>query len=199
MLSVARMNQCPEDIGAEVAFAGRSNAGKSSAINTICDQKKLARASKTPGRTQQLNFFSVADSIRIVDLPGYGFAKVPLEMRKNWGLLVGNYLKKRKSLRGVILMMDVRHPLKDQDVELVDWSAQLGLPLHVLLTKSDKLSHGAAKSSMLKVRNALKHAPLATVQLFSSLNGNGVDEARSLLDQWFGLDTPEEAQCEPVN
>ncbi len=185
ILSAARLSQCPPDLGIEVAFAGRSNAGKSSAINTICDHRKLARASKTPGRTQQINFFSLAQSLRLVDLPGYGFAKVPIEMRKQWGNLVESYLGARRSLAGIVLLMDARHPLKDQDITLIEWVARRSIPLHVLLTKSDKRARGPAKATLLSVRKKLGWFPDATVQLFSALNGAGVDEARGVLDKWY--------------
>jgi GTP-binding protein len=191
ILSAAKLGQCPADVGVEVAFAGRSNAGKSSAINAICDHNKLARASKTPGRTQQINFFALAEDKRLVDLPGYGFARVPLEIRLQWTKLVENYLGKRRSLAGIVLLMDVRHPLKDQDRDLIGWAAALGIPLHVLLTKSDKLSRGPGKSTLLAVRRELASIPATTVQLFSALSGEGIDEARKVLDQWYA--TPREA------
>jgi len=190
VLSAARLGQCPADTGVEVAFAGRSNAGKSSAINAICDHHKLARASKTPGRTQQINFFALAEARRLVDLPGYGFARVPLEVRQQWGKLVESYLRGRRSLAGIVLLMDVRHPLKDQDRELVGWAAALGVPLHVLLTKADKLSRGPAKSTLLAVRRELAAVPATTVQLFSALSGEGVEEARKVLDRWYANDRP---------
>jgi len=185
ILSAAKLGQCPADVGVEVAFAGRSNAGKSSAINAICDHNKLARASKTPGRTQQINFFALADDKRLVDLPGYGFARVPLEIRLQWARLVENYLRKRRSLAGIVLVMDVRHPLKEQDRELIGWAAPLGIPLHVLLTKADKLSRGPGKSTLLAVRRELAAIPATTVQLFSALSGEGIDEARTVLDRWY--------------
>ncbi len=185
ILSAAKLGQCPADVGVEVAFAGRSNAGKSSAINAICDHNKLARASKTPGRTQQINFFALAEDKRLVDLPGYGFARVPLEIRLQWTKLVENYLGKRRSLAGIVLLMDVRHPLKDQDRDLIGWAAALGIPLHVLLTKADKLSRGPGKSTLLAVRRELASIPATTVQLFSALSGEGIDEARKVLDQWY--------------
>ncbi|MCG3171316.1 MAG: putative GTP-binding protein EngB [Pseudomonadales bacterium] len=185
VLSVARLAQCPPDEGIEVAFAGRSNAGKSSAINTICGQGKLARTSKTPGRTQQINFFALDDRRRLVDLPGYGFARIPEELRRAWGRLVESYLRERRSLAGIVLLMDVRHPLKDQDRDLVRWAATLSIPLHVLLTKSDKLARGTAKSTLLAVRRELATVPATTVQLFSALDGTGLDEARAHLDGWF--------------
>ncbi len=191
ILSAAKLGQCPADVGVEVAFAGRSNAGKSSAINAICDHNKLARASKTPGRTQQINFFALAEDKRLVDLPGYGFARVPLEIRLQWTKLVENYLGKRRSLAGIVLLMDVRHPLKDQDRDLIGWAAALGIPLHVLLTKADKLSRGPGKSTLLAVRRELAAIPATTVQLFSALSGEGIDEARTVLDRWYA--TPREA------
>ena len=191
MLSVARLAQCPADEGIEIAFAGRSNAGKSSAINAICDQGKLARASKTPGRTQQINFFSLGAHRRLVDLPGYGFARVPEELRRQWGRLVESYLQHRRSLAGIVLLMDVRHPLKEQDRTLIGWTAPLGIGVHVLLTKSDKLSRGPAKAALLAVRRDLAWLPTASVQLFSALSGDGVEEARAVLDRWYA--TPREA------
>ena len=191
ILSAAKLGQCPADVGVEVAFAGRSNAGKSSAINAICDHNKLARASKTPGRTQQINFFALAEDKRLVALPGYGFARVPLEVRAQWTRLVENYLGKRRSLAGIVLLMDVRHPLKDQDRDLIGWAAALGIPLHVLLTKADKLSRGPGKSTLLAVRRELASIPATTVQLFSALSGEGINEARKVLDQWYA--TPREA------
>ena len=191
ILSAAKLGQCPADVGVEVAFAGRSNAGKSSAINAICDHNKLARASKTPGRTQQINFFALAEDKRLVDLPGYGFARVPLEIRQQWTRLVENYLGKRRSLAGIVLLMDVRHPLKDQDRDLIGWAAGLGIQLLVLLTKADKLSRGPGKSTLLAVRRELASVPSTTVQLFSALSGEGIDEARAVLDRWYA--TPGEA------
>lgn len=189
MLSAARLAQCPTDHGAEVAFAGRSNAGKSSAINTICAQTKLARTSKTPGRTQQINFFALDEQRRLVDLPGYGFARIPEELRRAWGRLVEGYLRERQSLTGIVLLMDVRHPLKEQDRQLIRWAAALAIPLHVLLTKSDKLARGAAKSALLAVSRELATVPATTVQLFSALDGSGIDEARARLDAWFTTTT----------
>jgi GTP-binding protein len=191
MLSAARMAQCPADEGVEVAFAGRSNAGKSSAINAICDHGKLARASKTPGRTQQINFFALGADRRLVDLPGYGFARAPEELRRQWGRLVETYLERRRTLAGIVLVMDIRHPLKEQDRTLIGWAAPLGIPLHVLLTKADKLSRGPARAALLAVRRELAWLSAASVQLFSALSGEGVEEARTVLDHWYA--TPREA------
>jgi GTP-binding protein len=188
VLSAARVGQCPPDEGREIAFAGRSNAGKSSALNTICGIRKLARTSNTPGRTQLLNFFEFAEGRRLVDLPGYGFAKVPIEQRDAWGKLVEDYVRRRQSLAGVVLLMDVRHPLKPQDHQLIDWVATLQLPLHVLLTKADKISRSEAARTLAAVRKALSTLPMTTVQLFSALKSQGVDEARAVLQAWYDDD-----------
>lgn len=185
LLSAQKLAQCPPDIGTEVAFAGRSNAGKSSAINTITAQKKLARTSKTPGRTQLLNFFSVGDNQRLVDLPGYGYAKVSKTKRDEWQRHLDRYLRERQSLCGVILLSDIRHPLQEFDRALLDWSSQSELAIHVLLTKSDKLKRGPANSTLLKVRNELKRHPCATVQLFSSLKRSGLEEAKQVISGWL--------------
>lgn len=194
LISALRMQDGPADSGFEVAFAGRSNAGKSSAINTITDHKTLARTSKTPGRTQLLNFFALDAERRLVDLPGYGYAKVPDAIQKNWGKAMETYLKDRKCLRGVFLLMDIRHPLTDFDWQMIQWCQHCDLPLHVALTKADKLTRGPAKATLLKVQATLKReaADLSvSVQLFSSLNKQGVDEAHALLDQWFGYQNPQ--------
>lgn len=186
LTSAAKLLQSPPDEGFEVAFAGRSNAGKSSAINALCDQKALARTSKTPGRTQLLNFFAVDEQRRLVDLPGYGYAKVAVSIKLEWQGSLAEYLERRKCLRGLILLMDVRHPLKDYDSQMIEWAAHIGLPVHVLLTKADKLSRGQAANSYQQVRAAL--APLGTdfsVQLFSSLKRTGIDEAHARLDTWL--------------
>ena len=187
LASASRLNNAPVDQGLEVAFAGRSNAGKSSAINTITQQKSLARVSKTPGRTQLLNFFTLDDSRRLVDLPGYGYAKVPEAMHKSWGGMIESYLSKREALKGVFLIMDIRHPLTDFDLRMIDWCQHFGLAVHVTLTKADKLSRGAAMDILHKVRARLAadyQIPI-TVQLFSSLKRAGIDEAHAVLDQWF--------------
>lgn len=181
LMSGASLDQLPPEDRPEIAFAGRSNAGKSSALNRLCAQKQLARVSKTPGRTQLLNFFEVADG-RLVDLPGYGFAQVPEAVRRDWGRLVTGYIEVRRSLRGIVLVMDARHPLSDFDRQMLGWAAAQRLPCHVLLTKSDKLASGAAKRTLAEVERALPilHAD-ATVQLFSSETGAGVDAARERL------------------
>ena len=185
-ISATQLSELPVDEGIEVAFAGRSNAGKSSAINTITDQKSLARISKTPGRTQMINFFSVDENRSLVDLPGYGYAKVPEKIKIRWQQTLGKYLETRQALRGLVLMMDIRHPLKEFDLQMIKWANNAKLSVHILLTKSDKLKRGAANSSLLLVNNELrKKELLASVQLFSSLNHEGKQEAIEQLNQWF--------------
>lgn len=186
--SAAKLNQCPEDVGAEVAFAGRSNAGKSSAINTLTNNGKLARTSKTPGRTQLINFFDLnVEGVRIVDLPGYGYAKVPIEMKQHWQQHLDEYLQKRKCLQGVVLVMDIRHPMKEFDNMMVSWCQNSHMPLHVLLTKSDKLKKGPAQSTLLTIRKELTAilGDLVTVQTFSALKKQNVDQLRNRLDLWL--------------
>jgi GTP-binding protein len=187
--SAANLAACPPDSIAEVAFAGRSNAGKSSAINAITGQSRLARISKTPGRTQLINFFALPDERYLVDLPGYGFAKVPLSVKNKWQEELEKYLRRRQALCGLILLSDIRHPLKEFDRQMIDWSVQSDLPLHLLLTKSDKLKRGAAQNTLLAVEKELKPFSNVTVQLFSSLKNDGIDAARAKLDAW--LTTPE--------
>lgn len=175
----------PPDGGREVAFAGRSNSGKSSAINLITGRKGLARTSKTPGRTQMINFFDVAEGARLVDLPGYGYAKVPPAMQEKWRELMDAYFRNREALAGVVLIMDIRHPMRDFDRMMLEYAAATELPVHVLLTKSDKLKRGRAAATFQSVRRDL--AGEATVQLFSALKGDGRDEAREVLREWLGL------------
>ena len=180
------LSQLPLDHGAEVAFAGRSNAGKSSAINAITGSKSLARIGKTPGRTREINFFRLEEGLRLVDLPGYGYAKVPKHMRAQWGRLIADYLERRTTLRGVITIMDVRRPFTDLDQQLVNWCVGAGLPVHVLLTKCDKLSRGAAAQAFNKARrHADKESPDITLQLFSALKGVGTQQARAQLTAWL--------------
>lgn len=188
-ISVAQLDKLPPDEGAEVAFAGRSNAGKSSAINCITGQKALARTSKTPGRTQLINFFRLDESRCLVDLPGYGYAKVPEAIKRRWQQTMEQYLSSRQSLRGLILLMDVRHPLKEIDQQLLSWCWEVGMPVHILLTKADKLKRGAAQNALLQVQRELAaHSPdgLSSVQLFSSTKGTGLDEVYKVLDAWLG-------------
>ncbi|QFY43193.1 YihA family ribosome biogenesis GTP-binding protein [Candidatus Methylospira mobilis] len=194
LISALKLSDTPPDHGFEAAFAGRSNAGKSSAINAICRQKTLARTSKTPGRTQMLNFFEVDEQRRLVDLPGYGYAKVPDAMQKNWRKSMETYLLERQSLAGVFLLMDIRHPLTDFDWQMITWCSHHKRPLHIALTKADKLGRGAARGMLLKVGREL-HSRIPdipiTLQLFSVLHGVGVEEAHDLLDTWLGYAQPE--------
>ncbi|WP_432697047.1 ribosome biogenesis GTP-binding protein YihA/YsxC [Marinobacterium sp. YM272] len=188
LTSASKLNQCPEDEGAEVAFAGRSNAGKSSAINALTQQGQLARVSKTPGRTQLINFFDLnLEGLRLVDLPGYGYAKVPIALKQHWQKHLDAYLQHRECLRGVVLVMDIRHPMKEFDQMMVHWCESTGVPLHVLLTKADKLKKGPAQSTLLALRKSLKEAlgDNVSVQTFSALKKTGVDQLRDRLDSWF--------------
>lgn len=190
--SAQNIRQCPADEGAEVAFAGRSNAGKSSAINRLTEQRKLARTSKTPGRTQLLNFFVLAnDAQKIVDLPGYGYAKVPPQVKEKWQRDLTEYLEKRQSLMGLVLLMDIRHPMQPFDQSFLDWAKKRQMPVHILLTKSDKLKRGAAKSQMLSVKKEIKAQQLeqfVTVQTFSSLKGDGLPELRAYLNDKLAVE-----------
>lgn len=187
-ISAPSIKQCPEDIGAEVAFAGRSNAGKSSALNTLAHQNKLARTSKTPGRTQLINFFEVQPGIRIVDLPGYGFAKVPERIKREWQKNMSEYLEKRESLKAIVLVMDIRHPLADFDRMMCDWALDVEMPVHILLTKSDKLKRGPAQATLLSVKKEMAYlGDLLTVQTFSSLKKDGITILENQLSQWLQL------------
>jgi GTP-binding protein len=187
LTSAAHLSGVPTDQGKEIAFAGRSNAGKSSSINTLTLQKSLARTSKTPGRTQLLNFFAISEQHRFVDLPGYGYAKVPEQVKKKWYQLLESYLHNRQSLCGIILVMDIRHPLTEFDWQMITWCEHATVPLHILLTKADKLKFGAAKNALLKVKKEMEAVELAvSVQLFSALKRTGVDEAHSIFDDWLG-------------
>jgi GTP-binding protein len=191
IMSAARLAQLPGDLLREAAFVGRSNAGKSSALNLICQQKQLARVSKTPGRTQLINLFEIpgpGETLlgRLVDLPGYGFAQVPLAIRRQWGELVGGFVEKRSNLRGLVVVMDIRHPMTELDQQMLGWCEARGLAAHVLLTKADKLGRGAAQNVMLKVRQEVgKIDPAMTVQTFSALAQTGAEEARALLEGWL--------------
>lgn len=184
--SASKIENAPPDEGSEVAFAGRSNAGKSSAINALTQNSKLARTSRTPGRTQLINFFALSDSQRLVDLPGYGYAKVPLKMKREWNLQLERYLQRRQSLRGLILLMDIRHPLTDQDNLMLEWAVTAHMPVHILLTKADKLKKGPAKSSLLSVRAKLAHhGDLVSVQLFSAPKKDGLKALERQLNAWL--------------
>lgn len=184
--SAPHIRHAPPDIGKEVAFAGRSNAGKSSAINMLTRQNSLARTSKTPGRTQLLNFFEINAELRLVDLPGYGFAQVPLAVKREWHAMMETYLAKRVSLCGIVLVMDIRHPLSEFDWQMLEWSQHRGVTVHILLTKADKLSFSNAKSTLLSVQKALIHLKTGvTIQLFSALKKSGMDEVHVAIDRLF--------------
>ena len=187
LISAHRLDQLPADSGCEVAFAGRSNAGKSSAINALTGQKALARTSKTPGRTQQIVIFELDPGRRIADLPGYGYAKVPEKVRDHWRRLMQAYFERRGSLRGVVLVMDIRHPMRPFDQQMLDWCTASGVGCHLLLTKADKLKRGPARSTLLAVRKALP--PGASAQVFSARSGDGIDELIGRLDRWYGYTT----------
>jgi len=188
ILGTPDSRRAPPDEGVEVAFAGRSNAGKSSALNVLTGQRALARTSKAPGRTREINFFAVRDGIRLVDLSGYGYAKVSRSMKQQWQRNISTYLEQRQSLGGVIVLMDVRHPLKDVDQQVLGWCHAAGLLTHVLLTKSDKLKRGPARSALLQTRKALQPLhPDASLQLFSAHTREGVEALQQVLDEWLGL------------
>lgn len=193
LTSAAALDQLPPARGAaEAAFAGRSNAGKSSAINVICNQKALARTSKTPGRTRLINFFALDGHRRLVDLPGYGFAQVAQPIRTQWQGLLSDYIERRQCLRGIVLMMDIRHPLRDLDRQMIAWCLARHIRIHILLTKADKLKRGPARQVLTQVRNALGTDGEISVQLFSALKRDGIEVAQAVLDDW--LETPGDAE-----
>ncbi|MCY4045612.1 MAG: ribosome biogenesis GTP-binding protein YihA/YsxC [Cellvibrionales bacterium] len=188
LISAPKLANCPADIGVEVAFAGRSNAGKSSAINALTDNKKLARTSKTPGRTQLINFFSIdnqPDSPRIVDLPGYGYAKVPLTTKLHWQKHLNQYLEERQSLQGLVLLMDSRQPFQDFDMMLLNWSKAAQMPIHLLLTKSDKLKPNQSRNQLFQAKKVIEDYPHASIQLFSSTKKTGLSDLKNQLNQWL--------------
>ena len=189
LLSCARIEQLPDDTLPEIAFAGRSNAGKSSALNTLCGLRALARGSKTPGRTQLINLFEVPGG-RFVDLPGYGYAQVPGQVRRDWGKLIEQYMQVRQTLAGVVLIMDIRHPLTDFDTQMLDWAKARHMPIHALLTKADKLGYGASKNTLLSVQKALadREQPACSVALFSATARTGLEPAREHLMAWLGIE-----------
>jgi GTP-binding protein len=199
LTSANRLGQLPPDAGAEVAFAGRSNAGKSSAINAITQRKGLARTSKSPGATRLLNFFELEAGRRLVDLPGYGFARVSGDMREHWGALLQGYFAQRASLRGTMVVMDVRHPWTAQDQDMLALAASRGLPVHILLTKADKLGRGAAANALHAVRRHLSRDGTVTVQLFSAHAGSGVVEARATLERLLDARRKKETPAGPAD
>ncbi|NBB93744.1 MAG: YihA family ribosome biogenesis GTP-binding protein [Gammaproteobacteria bacterium] len=192
LISVHNRSQLPPDVGAEVAIAGRSNAGKSSLINRLCGQKSLARTSRTPGRTRQLVFFRLDETRHLVDLPGYGFARVGGDLKRHWKGLIQGYLERRRALAGLLIVMDVRHPLKPGDVDLANWAADRGLPLHLVLTKADKLGRGKQNEAMMQVRKAVDAN--VGVQLFSAVTGQGLEPLEQVMADWL---LPGEAQAAP--
>ena len=177
--------QLPPDTGREVAFAGRSNAGKSSALNALCNQNRLAKTSKTPGRTQQLVFFEVTGDRYLVDLPGYGYAKVPMDLKAHWQEFINRYFQTRQALAGLVVVMDIRHPLREFDLKMLGYAQSRGMPAHCLLTKADKLGRGQQGNTLLAVRKQLGDS--ASVQLFSSETRLGIDEARAVVTGWLQL------------
>ncbi len=187
--SVNDMHALPQHTGAEIAFAGRSNAGKSSVINTLTNKNRLAFVSKTPGRTQCINFFQLNENQFLVDLPGYGYAKVPNNIRKHWEELLSQYLQTRESLKGLVLIMDIRHPLKALDIQMLDWFMPTGKTVHILLTKADKLSRQQANITLQNVTHYLHESyPGCSVQLFSSLARSGIEDATSVINAWLSAD-----------
>lgn len=186
--SAPSIRECPPEDGVEVAFAGRSNAGKSSAINALTNNHKLARVSKTPGRTQLINFFELSDTQRLVDLPGYGYAKVSRDLKEQWQRYLSEYLRERRCLKGLILLMDIRHPLQEFDTTMLNWATESNMPVHILLTKADKLSRGHAGNALMGVKKEIKNAnleELVSVQSFSSLKNTGVDDLKTKLQSWL--------------
>ncbi|HTA65561.1 MAG TPA: ribosome biogenesis GTP-binding protein YihA/YsxC [Xanthomonadaceae bacterium] len=179
------LKQLPPDGGREVAFAGRSNAGKSSALNALCNQNALARTSKTPGRTQQLVYFEVEPQKYLVDLPGYGYAKVPLDLRAHWQEFINAYFLSRQALAGLVVVMDIRHPLREFDAQMLSYATNRGLPAHCLLTKADKLGRGQQSQTLAAVRRELPER--VTAQVFSAEKKLGVDEGRGVVAEWLNL------------
>ncbi len=198
MTSAAKTSQCPPDQGHEVAFAGRSNAGKSSALNALTQQRQLARSSKTPGRTQLINFFTVStEETRLVDLPGYGYAAVSASLKANWQRELQDYLMQRRSLAGLILLMDIRHPCRDSDMMLLEWARTRALPIHILLTKADKLNRGPALAALNQVQRQLKTDNFeASIQLFSATQGTGLEACENLLQSWLDITFPSSAMVD---
>ncbi len=188
---MAKPSGLPASAGPEIAFAGRSNAGKSSAINTLVGHTRLAFVSKTPGRTQLINYFKLVKGGFLVDLPGYGYAQVPIEVRRAWAALIERYLKERESLVGLVLIMDSRHPLTELDWNMIQWFSVSGKPMHVLLTKADKLTRSAQAATLADVRRQLSGmGDQVTVQLFSSLKKTGVEEVEAVVAPWLAAALP---------
>lgn len=194
VMGVPGPDALPPDEGREVAFAGRSNSGKSSVINALTDQKGLARTSKTPGRTQAINVFEVTEQRRLIDLPGYGYAKVPERIRRHWQRELPRYLGERRSLVALVVIMDCRHPMRDYDHQMLEWCVQSGVPCHVVLTKADKLKHGKAVATLQSVRQEVEaDYPQTSVQLFSAVKRDRIAELHAQLDEWLDFAETEEA------
>lgn len=195
LTSAPSLRECPPEMGTEVAFAGRSNAGKSSAINRLTQNTKLARTSKTPGRTQLINYFTLgSDLLRLVDLPGYGYAKVPMATKLEWQANLSEYLQERETLVGLVLLMDIRHPLQEFDTMMLGWSISVNMPVHILLTKCDKLKRGPAKTQLFKVQKQLTDLSLyhnVSIQIFSALKGEGIPALEAKLSEWLQTEDPE--------
>jgi GTP-binding protein len=189
LMGAAKLSQLPPDFGIEVAFAGRSNAGKSTALNAITDQKSLAKTSKTPGRTQLINLFRLDDERRLTDLPGYGFAKVAKNIKEQWQKTLSTYLQERECLQAMIIFMDIRHPAKETDKQMITWAVEAQLPVHVVLSKADKLKSGARKAALLAAKKQLARiSEDITCQVFSATQKLGLDELIEMLEVWYQLD-----------
>lgn len=197
LMGAAKLDQLPPDVGVEVALAGRSNAGKSTALNAIADQKSLAKTSKTPGRTQLINLFMIDDDNRITDLPGYGFAKVSKDQKAQWQKTLSRYLQERQCLRALVIFMDIRHPLKETDKEMVQWATTANIPVHVVLSKADKLKSGARKTALLTANKRLARISEGiTSQVFSATNKLGLQELIDRLSGWYSFDQSEPEQSD---
>lgn len=184
--SATTQSTLPAELGFEVAFAGRSNAGKSSSLNRLCQQKALARVSKTPGRTQLINFFAIPQGRYLVDLPGYGYAKVPEKVKKQWQAFIESYLGTRFTLRGLVLIMDIRRPMQDYDKVMLSWAQSRNLAVHILLNKSDKFKRGKASASLMKAKKELnQYTNPVSIQMFSAFKGDGVEILKEKLDDWL--------------
>lgn len=191
--SATTINTLPPELGFEVAFSGRSNSGKSSTLNALCQQKSLARTSKTPGRTQLINFFSLPEGKFLVDLPGYGYAKVPEKVKLEWQRFIESYLTRRFTLSGLVIVMDIRRPMLEHDLTMLSWAESRNLPTHIVLNKSDKLKRGQASNALLKTRKQVKqYSQMVTVQIFSALKKVGVEQLQQQLDLWLAPETEDQ-------
>jgi GTP-binding protein len=196
-MGAAKLEQLPPDVGIEVALAGRSNAGKSTALNAIADQKSLAKTSKTPGRTQLINLFMIDETNRLTDLPGYGFAKVSKDQKAQWQKTLSRYLQERQCLNALVVFMDIRHPLKETDKEMVQWAISANIPVHVVLSKADKLKSGARKAALLAANKRLARiSENITSQVFSATNKLGLQDLIDKLSNWYSFDAPEDKQAD---